>query len=102
MLNLNRLIIVAGIAMSSLAVQAQAMDFTEGNYPPAVQSQSSLTREQVKAEMLQARQRGEAALVQGDSMHFPATRSAVSQLSREQVRQEAVAAARAGDLNYGG
>ncbi|WP_417285180.1 DUF4148 domain-containing protein [Comamonas sp.] len=98
----NRLAIVATLAMSAAAAQAAGFDFTSGHYPPQAESQSTLTRAQVKAQTMDALAQGQ--LLSGDASYLPlsAQTQQPSTLSREQVRQETVAAGKAGLLDsYG-
>ena len=100
-----RLALISAMSLSALAAQAAGFDFTNGHFPPEAQTQSTLTRAEVKAEVLDAIAKGQM-LSQGQS-YLPLSAQQLQQqpasaLSREQVRRETMAAEKAGLLdNYG-
>ena len=61
-----RLALISAISLSALAAQAAGFDFTNGHFPPEAQTQSTLTRAEVKAEVLDAIAKGQM-LSQGQS-----------------------------------
>lgn len=95
------------IASVSLLIAAGAAMAQPGelNFPNLVaKQQSSLTREQVKADVLQARADG---ALDFSEVNYPPLAAAKSGLSREQVRAEVLAARANGELdlnetNYSG
>ena len=100
-----RLALISAMSLSALAAQAAGFDFTNGHFPPEAQTQSTLTRAEVKAEVMDAIAKGQM-LSQGQS-YLPLSaqqqqQQPASALSREQVRRETMAAEKAGLLdNYG-
>ncbi|WP_280187866.1 DUF4148 domain-containing protein [Delftia sp. PS-11] len=100
MKNTRRFAIIAALTVSAAAAQAAGFDFAENSsYPPEVQTQSTLTRAQVIADLKAAQANG--TLLSVGEGYQPAQNTAASTLSREQVRQEAAAAERAGKLDFG-
>ena len=102
----SRFAFAAALTASAFAAQAAGFDYTGDRYPQQVQSQSTLTRAEVKAQVLDAIAKGEM-LSQGQS-YLPLSAQQLQQqqpasaLSREQVRRETMAAEEAGLLdNYG-
>ena len=102
----SRFAFAAALTASAFAAQAAGFDFTNGHFPPQEQSQSTLTRAEVKAQVLDAIAKGQM-LSQGQS-YLPLSAQQLQQqqpasaLSREQVRRETMAAEEAGLLdNYG-
>jgi hypothetical protein len=89
---------VAALAVSAFAAQASGLDFSEGRYPAAVESASTLTRAQVSAEVRQAMAQG--TLARSHEVYEAPAQSG-SSLTRAQVREEAAAAEAAGLLNFG-
>ena len=75
-----RLALISALSLSALAAQAAGFDFTNSNFPPQEQSQSTLTRAEVKAEVMDAIANGQM-LSQGQSylplsqQHMYATKS---------------------------
>ena len=63
----------------------------------AQQQKSTLTREQVKAEVLRARAAGELDFNEGN---YPPVQHVASTLTREQVKAEVLAARANGELDY--
>jgi hypothetical protein len=61
-----RLALISAMSLSALAAQAAGFDFTNGHFPPEAQTQSTLTRAEVKAEVLDAIAKGQM-LSQGQS-----------------------------------
>ena len=61
-----RLALISAMSLSALAAQAAGFDFTNGHFPPEAQTQSTLTRAEVKAEVLEAIAKGQM-LSQGQS-----------------------------------
>ena len=61
-----RLALISAMSLSALAAQAAGFDFTNGHFPPEAQAQSTLTRAEVKAEVLDAIAKGQM-LSQGQS-----------------------------------
>lgn len=61
-----RLALISAMTLSALAAQAAGFDFTNGHFPPEAQTQSTLTRAEVKAEVLDAIAKGQM-LSQGQS-----------------------------------
>jgi len=70
----------------------------ELDYPPPISQTSSLTREQVVAELQAARAAGQVTFGETEQ---PARQVAASSLTREQVRAEAVAAHANGTYAFG-
>lgn len=100
MKNTRRFAVLAALAVSAVAAQAGGFDFGDNsNYPPEIQTQSTLTRAQVIADLKAAQANGTMPSV-GEG-YQPIQNTAASDLSRDQVRKEAAAANRAGQLNYG-
>ncbi|WP_218240922.1 DUF4148 domain-containing protein [Comamonas fluminis] len=103
----SRFAFAAALTASAFAAQAAGFDFTNNHFPPQDQSQSTLTRAEVKAQVLDAISKGQM-LSQGQS-YLPLSaqqqqqqQQPASALSREQVRRETMAAEKAGLLdNYG-
>ena len=101
----SRFAFAAALTASAFAAQAAGFDFTNNHFPPQDQSQSTLTRAEVKAQVLDAISKGQM-LSQGQS-YLPLSaqqqqQQPASALSREQVRRETMAAEEAGLLdNYG-
>ena len=102
----SRFAFAAALTASAFAAQAGGFDFTNNHFPPQDQSQSTLTRAEVRAQVLDAIAKGEM-LSQGQS-YLPLSAQQLQQqqpasaLSREQVRRETMAAEEAGLLdNYG-
>ena len=95
----NRFAIVATLAMSAFAAQAQGLDFTAGNYPAQAQNTGSLTRAQVQAELKAAQANGSMP-VYGDVYREPQKNQ--STLTRSQVREQTSAAVRAGLIHFEG
>ena len=61
-----RLALISAMSLSALAAQAAGFDFTNGHFPPEAQTQSTLTRAEVKAEVLDSIAKGQM-LSQGQS-----------------------------------
>ena len=61
-----RLALISAMSLSALAAQAAGFDFTNGHFPPEAQTQSTLTRAEVKAEVMDAIAKGQM-LSQGQS-----------------------------------
>ena len=61
-----RFALISAMSLSALAAQAAGFDFTNNHFPPQDQSQSTLTRAEVKAEVLDAIASGQM-LSQGQS-----------------------------------
>ena len=99
----SRFAFAAALTASAFAAQAGGFDFTNNHFPPQDQSQSTLTRAEVKAQVLDAIAQGQM-LSQGQS-YLPLSaqqQQPASSLSRAQVRNETAAAEKAGQLdNYG-
>ena len=99
----SRFTLAAALTASAFAAQAAGFDFTGDHFPPQDQSQSTLTRAEVKAQVLDAIAQGQM-LSQGQS-YLPLSaqqQQPASSLSRAQVRNETAAAEKAGQLdNYG-
>ncbi|MDR2297804.1 MAG: DUF4148 domain-containing protein [Comamonas sp.] len=98
----NRFTVAVALTLSALAAQAGGLDFTGDRYPAQEASQSTLTRAEVRAQVLDAIAKGEM-LSQGESyLPLSAQKQTASTLTREQVRNETKSAAKAGQLdNYG-
>lgn len=93
-MNAKHIIGTVSLVFAAGAAFAQPADL---NYPQySGQQQSSLTREQVKAEVLRARAAGELDF---NEANYPPQPVAKSTLSREQVKAEVIAARAAGALD---
>ena len=62
----SRFAFAAALTASAFAAQAAGFDFTNGHFPPEAQTQSTLTRAEVKAEVMDAIAKGQM-LSQGQS-----------------------------------
>ena len=93
----HRFAIVATLAMSAVAAQAQGLDFGQNNYPPEVKMGASLTRAQVQADVTAAVANGSMPIV-GDAYREAQTQQ--STLTRTQVREQTANAVRAGQTHY--
>lgn len=80
------LLLATGAAFAQSALELQ----------PAQQQKSTLTREQVKAEVLRARAAGE---LEANEYNYPPLPATASTLTREQVKAEVLAARANGELD---
>ena len=98
-MNLYRtLSLTAALAVSTMAAQAAPQDTYGETYPVYQATPSTLTRAEVIAELVAARQAGTMPRT-GDWSNTPAPLAlAPSTLTREAVRSEAIAAAKKGPI----
>ncbi len=87
------------LAFAALALTSAAGAYAEAPYPVEQPFVSSVSRAEVKQELIQAQQQGQIA----DGDNYPALSQASSHLSRQDVRQELQHAQNMhGDVTYAG
>ncbi len=97
---LNTAAVVAVLALSSVAAQAQVNSAEAGFATDVATAQSNLSRQQVSNAYLAARKDGTLPMV-GDSYTDPAARVKGSALARTDVKSQAASAAHAGNALSG-
>lgn len=96
--------IAAALALTALTSQAASTAIPHGDqdWPPVIESHSTLTRAQVVAELQDARKNHRMAVTDGDQVQLRADElSTTSAVSREAVRAEAAAALKNGSIAFG-